>query len=373
MRRRVLWSVALLVALALAAPADAAQDLLAPVPTFLYAGRYEGEWRAERLAVVLPAGDSPVAVPANAAPAQLQGRLVLDIACDGALTAEAQGQTFPGPGLAVQWAGAEADYAAAGVLDLVAAASWQGALADRGWSAAGRVDAALDGTLLARPREGDEPIALPAPLRRWYAADVASRWTLARGAPGELVGTWAAALDLGFSLAPDAPPLAVRSAGGWRVQRVAVALCPWRGTLRVHGSLPPVARQEEVLELTFWPTGDGGVVGEGRGEATLGGGAPGGCQYAGGGPLAVRVVGEQRAGRFTLRLADDDQPQLVLAAACPSGRSALPHPALAPRLGPLTVGAEPGAVLQTRLPAGAGGPEASVELRVAPAAGAAPP
>ncbi|MBX5492082.1 MAG: hypothetical protein IRZ14_13095 [Chloroflexi bacterium] len=377
-----LWAWALRVLLFavgfLVVPAvDAAQDLLAPVPTYQYAGRYEGEWSAELLAVVLLPDSTPAAVPPASAPARLQGRLVVDVACDGTLTGQAQGQTDPGPALSVQWANAETHYTAEAVVDLVGTLTWQGALADRAWTASGRVDGALDGTLLARTQEGEggEASASPVGLQQWYAAEVAPRWTLARGAPGDLAGTWAAALDLPFTVGPDAPPLAVRSAGAWRVQRVAVALCPWRGTLAVRGSLPPVARQEETLELTFWPTGDGGVVGEGRGLATVSGGVPGGCQYTGGGPLAVRVVGEERAGNFTLRFQDDDHPQLLLAASCPSGHSTLPHPALSPRLGPLTLPAESGATLNARLPIETGEPagEASVELHIAPATGATPP
>jgi hypothetical protein len=231
---------------------------------------------------------------------------------------------------------------------------------------------ALAGVLSSPPNEADEP-SPPVPVQRWYASDSRGEWALLGAAPGHLNGTWQGLASLRVAPGPYEPSWQVEGRGGWRAQRVAVALCPWRGTARAAGAFTNEQRHAETVEFELWPTGDSGVVGEGAGRAEVSGGVPGGCEYSGGGAFAVRVVGELRDGRFRLRLEDDEHPQLLVTTTCATHRHVAPHAALTTVFDWFELPEAAGAQARLDAPRAAVPVQGVLEVTIQPASGAAPP
>ncbi|HWP28410.1 MAG TPA: hypothetical protein VFB73_02555 [Chloroflexota bacterium] len=351
------------------------QAAWAAEPTYRFAGRYAGEWVAEPLSLT-PAGDPAEAVQAFQSQAgQLRGMLTLDLDCDGRLRGEARAQTSDDPRFAAIFSGSDSTMGMQAALDLVAQATLSGSLAAReAASEAALVEATLEGTLVSlEPVAEEAPPPEPAFFQRWYAASPASHWEIRAGAPGQLRGTWTGAADLAIPAGAQQPGLVLRTRGEWTATRTAVALCPWRGTATATGTFAGVQQYHETVEFRFWPTGDGHLTGSGTGVATVTGGPAGGCQYTGGGPFAVRVVGEQAGGRFRFRLEDGEQSQLVVTTTCPHGRFSAPQPALSTAFGPIEVPEVAGAQARLEAPQRPGPLQGTLEVTVEPAAGAAPP
>jgi hypothetical protein len=342
-------------------------------PTFHFAGRYEGEWRTEPLELTFAGGNAAAGVVTERRGGALQGTLSLDVGCDGSLSGHARGQTAAAPTFRAIIPGPDGARVLAASLDLVADGELAGSLsARRAASRRGMVEAALVGELGGLGDEGEEP-APPQPVQRWYVGETASDWELASAVPGAIAGTWRGAANLAIAGGPYDPAAGIESQGTWQARRVAVALCPWRGTARASGAFINEQRHEETVQLELWPTGDGRVVGEGIGRAEVFGGTPGGCEYSGGGPFSVRVVGEHRDGRFRLRLEDDEHPQLVVTTTCGSMRHAAPHAALATHFEWLELLEAPGAAARLESPRGGGPLRGTLEVVIQPASGAAPP
>jgi hypothetical protein len=366
------WRAALTAVLgtALVALSGHAEEGLAPEPTYRYAGRYEGEWQAPVDVMVLESA-APFGQGVHPRVGALGGHLTLAVGCDGTLTGEVRGETRRPLHLSAVVERDGAPRFLDGTLALGVHAVLHGTLTERrGLVDSGLVEAALAGATRDLPHDL-ETAETPQPLQAWFADDASGTWTIAQGAPGELAGEWTGARSLALVLGPEGPTLGVQPGGRWRATRTAVALCPWRGMARAVGSLGEAQRQEELLEFRFWPTGDGAVVGEGMGEARLSGGPPGRCGYSGGGPFAVRVTGQERAGRFRLRFEDDDHPQVWLVTTCPTSRHVTVQPALTARFGPVELPAVAGATAEaTPLAPPAHG---TLEVTIAPESGAAPP
>lgn len=351
----------------------AAQGTWSSEPTFHFAGRYEGEWSADPLELTFPGGSQPPTVVAERRPGALRGTLTLDVGCDGGLSGHARGQTTAGPSFRAILAGPDGVRMLGAAVDLVVDGELAGSLGGRRvGSQLGAVEAALVGELTALGSESEEPVP-PQPVQRWYAGAAVGEWELASAEPGALSGTWRGAANLDIAGAPYEPPARVESQGGWHARRVAVALCPWRGTGRARGAFANQQRHEETIQLELWPTGDGRIIGEGSGLAQVSGGAAGGCEYSGGGGFTVRVVGDHRDGRFRLRLEDDEHPQLLVTTTCAGSQHVAPHAALATHFDWLELAVAPGATARIEAPRGPVAVQGSLEVVIQPASGAAPP
>jgi hypothetical protein len=258
-------------------------------------------------------------------------------------------------------------------LDVVSEGGFDGSLGGRrGEGHGGRVDAALDGALRDLPSDL-ETAAASTDIQRNYSGPADDQWTLQGGEPGRLAGAVEGAGELSVPTGAFEPRFLLRSRGQWSATRVAQTLCPWRGSVVVSGAFGNQETHEEQLELTFRPTGDGQLEGDGVGEATIRGGPPGGCDYSGGGPFAVQVLGEERAGLFRLRLEDYEQPQLVITTTCAGGRFTAPQPTLSTLFGtielPQAVGARAHVTLPDSLPDARG----TLDVSISPLMGADPP
>jgi hypothetical protein len=345
-----------------------------------FAGRYVGEWHTEALQLAEGSPGAPTVLAFSTQPGQMRGELVLELECDGSLSGRARGQTErPLPfTAAVQDGGRIADVL--GALDLVAEVDLGGGLVGRRADVRhSQLDAAMEGRATERPEPAPSPPeeeptpSAPVPFQRWFVAEPASRWDFSTAQPGALAGSWQGSLDLRVSAAGFQPGLAVRSHGRWAVARVAERLCPWQGTVAVEGAFLNEQRHRETLQLMVWPTPDGRLTGTAAGQAEVSGGPPSGCHYSGGGAFTLRVVGERSQGRFRLRLEDDEQPQLLVVATCPSGRYVAPHRPLAALFPPLEVAETPGAQAAAEATPAPGGGRGSLQLTIQPVAGAAPP
>lgn len=357
--------------LTLPSSSTAAQSPWSAEPTYRYAGRYEGEWTAQIWLGSSEATTGERAVFEQRA-GELRGTLALDVGCDGAIAGEIQGQTRSPAAVAAIASGAEGPRVLSATLDVVAEGSFSGALTGRGaGGAVSRAEAALDGALRDLPSEL-ETTAVPAGVQRWYTGAGTMRLALLEGEPGRLAGSAEASLELVGPLGVEEPALTLSGEGRWVAARVAVALCPWQATVLVSGAFGNEQLHDERLEIAFRATPDGRIEGEGRGQAIIHGGPPGGCEYSGGGPFAVQVVGEARDGRFRLRLEDYEQPQLLLVTTCADGRFVGPQAPLSTAFGwielPATVGAQARLALPTVPDA-----QGVLDVTVRPAVGGTPP
>jgi hypothetical protein len=363
--------MAALMLLAAAAP-TAAQSGWSSEPTFRWAGRYEAEWTAEAVELAAPRPPSGSRI-VQRRPGVLRGAMTLDIGCDGAISGEARAQTQSPPWYQAWVDGPEGARSLEAILDLVGQASLAGTLGGRvAASQTSALDVALTGSLTASPTE-EEPAPPPAPLQAWYASNPSGRWTILAGEPGYLSGAWDGAVALSLPADAYQPGLQIEAQGAWRARRVAVALCPWRGIARATGTLGNEQRHDEIAEFTFRPTGDGRLVGEGTAQAQVTGGTAGGCTYSGGGPFAVRVSGEQRDGRFRLRLDDDEHPQLLVTTVCGGNTHVGPQPALVTAFDWLEVSERAGTGAALDATRAASPLRGTLEVTLEPASGASPP
>ena len=353
-------------------PAALAQSAWAPEPTYRYAGHYEGEWTAEASPDSTETASGRSSVFEQRA-GELRGTVGLDVGCDGAVSGQARGQTRLPIALAAIADGAEGPRVLAATLDLVVEGAFTGAVGSRGAEGpTSAVEAALRGSLRDLPSEL-ETVAVATSLERWYTGAGRLSWGLLEGAPGRLAGSAGASVQLLIPDSADRPPLPLHATGRWIAARVAAALCPWQASVSVSGAVGNEQLQEERLDLTFQITPDGRVEGEGRGQAAIRGGPPGGCVYSGGGPFAVVVGGEVRDGRLYLRLEDFEQPQLLLTTTCADGRFVGPQAPLSTRFGPIEVPAVAGAQAHLTLPPTVPDARGTLDVVVTPALGAAPP
>ncbi|HLH27067.1 MAG TPA: hypothetical protein VK066_31495 [Chloroflexota bacterium] len=364
--------VVLLLRGALSPPPPApAQTAWAAEPTYRYAGHYEGDWSAALEVESSETTDAGAVFEQQAG--ELRGTVALDVACDGSVSGQAAGQSATAPAFAALATGDQGPRVLSARLDVVIESPFAGTLASRAAEGtASKVDLAVDGALRDLPVEV-ESVAAPVPFQRWYSGAGAVRLALQEGAPGRLAGDLDGRLDLGAGSGQYDPSLRPRLRGRWVAGRAAVALCPWRGDVVVSGAFGDEQLQSERLELTFQPTGDGQLEGEGRGEAAISGGTPGGCEYAGGGSFAVLVSGEAQQGRFRLRLDDGGQPQLLLTTSCPGGRYVSAQTLLTPLFGALELPESPGASAHLDLPPTQPDIGGSLDISIAPVDGAAPP
>jgi hypothetical protein len=348
-----------------------AQSAWSADPAYLFAGRYEGEWTAQVGPTASVPGAGGGAMFEQRA-GELRGTLALDVGCDGTVAGDVRGQTSSPAAFAALVDGAEGPRVLSASLDVVAEGALSGALNARGATgAANRAEASLDGVLRDLPSEL-ETSAVPVGVQRFYSGAGAMRLALLEGAPGRLAGSAQASLDLISPSGSGEPALALSLDGRWVTTRVAVALCPWQATVVASGAFGNEELHDERLELTFRATPDGRVEGEGRGQALIRGGPPGGCEYSGGGPFAVQVVGEARDGRFRLRLEDDEQPQLLVVTTCADGRFVGPQAALSTAFGWIELPAAVGAQAHLGLPTV---PDAQgvLDVTIRPAVGDAAP
>jgi hypothetical protein len=298
-------------------------------------------------------------------PARWRGQVDLEVDCSGAVRVEVQGHTEAPVVYSALLSTAEGLRLAEGKADLVARATLDGRIATR--QADGRpavVDMAVDSTLTA-------PTGQSAPAQRFYATDISPRWQLDGGEPGRLQGAWSGLSDLTIPAEGEQPALRVGARGSWQATRHRVEDCPWRGRASARGALVEGQMHEEAGEFTFRPGANGQFEGEGTGRARVYGGTPGGCEYSGGGGIAFRVAGRLEGGRFQLHLTDDDQPQLLVATDCPSGRYVAPQGALTTAFGVVNLAEAPSASGSATIGGLAG--EGVLDVTVEPEGELAPP
>jgi hypothetical protein len=348
-----------------------AQSAWAAEPTYRFAGRYEGEWTAD---VWLEEHEPRTSLGAlfEQRAGQMAGAVTLDVGCDGTVAGQAHAQTRAPAAFAATVDGEEGPRVLSATLDLVVDGALEGGLASRAVAGPTGAEAALGGTLRDVP--GDlESAAEALGAQRWFAGSGSSRWALAEGQPGRLAGSADGSVDL---LIPDGSRegrMGLRVTGRWVAARTAIALCPWRAAVIVRGAFGNEQLHDEQVEVIFRPTGDGRLEGEGRGQATIRGGRPGGCEYSGGGPFAVHVVGEARDGVFRLRLEDYEQSQLLLTTTCASGRFVGPQVALSTLFGVVELPEALGGRAHVDLPPTVADARGALDVTIDPVAGGAVP
>jgi hypothetical protein len=127
------------------------------------------------------------------------------------------------------------------------------------------------------------------------------------------------------------------------------------------------------LEAILWPDAEGRAIGTATGHADVTGGPTGGCQYSGGGPFGMRVVGERARGVLRLRLDDDEQPQLNVITICSTGRHVMAQRPLAAYFPAVEVPETIGGQATVEAVASMAGARGTMRLTVEPLAGAQPP
>jgi hypothetical protein len=347
------------------------QAAWAAEPTYRFAGRYEGEWTADVwLDELEPSVPAETVFEQRAG--QAAGSVVVDVACDGVVTGQAHGQTRTSAAFASVTAGDQVPRVLSATLDVVLDGALQGGLASRAAGGPAAGEASLEGSLRDVP--GDlESVAAPVGVQRWYTGAGVSRWALAEGQPGRIAGSLEMTLQLAAPEGMSAQRVGVGVAGRWVAARTALALCPWRAAVVVRGAFANEQLHDEQVEVVFWPTADGRLEGDGRGQALIRGGPPGGCEYSGGGPFAVHVVGEARDGRFRLRLEDYEQAQLLVTTTCPSGRFVGPQAALSALFGFVELPEVVGARAHVDLPATVADVRGTLDVTIEPVAGGGVP
>jgi hypothetical protein len=350
-------------------PSPRAQAAWAAEPTYRYAGSYRGEWVSDAYDVSVVGPPASGILLFSGRPGHLRGTVDVEVGCDGGVRLGADGQTDVAPTFSALASTREGLRLVDARLDQVARAALVGRLAARVAEAGqGQVEVALE-QVVTTPATGATAGAVVAE-RRWYDGVGSPRWQLLAGEPGRLRGTWEGGADLTLPGESPQPTVRLGARGSWTADRHAVEWCAWRGSASARGTLVEGQTHEETVDFTFRPTGDGQVVGEGSGRATVSGGVAGGCEYSGGGVFAVRVVGSYQPGRFRVQFADDDQPQLLVTTTCPSGRYVAPQGLLATSFSALEVDERPGA---TGRAATEGAARGVLELSIGPLGEAAPP
>jgi hypothetical protein len=346
-----------------------AQVTWANEPTYRYAGSYRGDWVSDDydLSLESPAGSGILLFTARAG--HLRGAVDLDVGCDGGLRLSAEGQTDVAPTFTALASTGEGLRLVEARLDQVARLALTGRLVARG-AAAGesQVEAVVD-QVVTKPATSASP-GQTLVERRSQDGVAGSLWQFSAGEPGRLRGTWYGTIDQTIAGGAAEPAIRIGARGSWTAERQTVEWCSWTGRASARGTLTDGQAHEETLDFTFRPTGDGHVVGEGSGRATVSGGVAGGCEYSGGGVFAVRVVGDYHAGRFRVQFADDDQPQLLVTTTCPSGRYVAPQGLLTTGFSAVEVEERAGA---TGRVAADGAARGALELSIAPQGEIAPP
>jgi hypothetical protein len=319
------------------------------------------------LSVASPAGSGILLFTGR--PGHLRGPVDLEVGCDGGMRLSAESQTDVAPTFTALASTPEGLRLVDARLDQVARLTLAARLTARTEVAGdSRVEVVVE-QVVTTPQSGVSP-AQTLVGRRWHEGAGSPRWQFSAGEPGRLRGTWEGGTDLAIAGVAPEPAFRVGARGSWSVERQTVEWCWWNGRASAHGALIDGQAHEETLEFTFRPTGDGHVVGEGSGRATVSGGVAGGCEYSGGGVFAVRVVGDYQPGRFRVQFSDDDQPQLLVTTTCPSGRDVAPQGLLATGFSAVEVEERAAA---TGRAAADGATRGALEMSIAPQGEVAPP